>query len=146
MVTLTVWKCFIVIVGSPCWRGGSSLLAEQFYLVWYFKSLPTNQADELLLPHDQNLLLLGPGLWGGCVRTRRCVKQERVNRKGHLLWSQKCFRSMYSVSFNIHRHDDGGSTHLWNVGLLQRDYTSQHSRRLYSSCSPPLEREISHVS
>jgi hypothetical protein len=23
----------------------------------------------------------------------------------------------------IHRIDDGGSTHLWNVGLLQQDYT-----------------------
>jgi hypothetical protein len=26
--------------------------------------------------------------------------------------------------------DNGGSTHPWNVGLLQRDYNAQHSRRL----------------
>jgi hypothetical protein len=30
----------------------------------------------------------------------------------------------------IHRPDDGGSTHLWNVGLLQRDYTALHPTRL----------------
>jgi hypothetical protein len=29
--------------------------------------------------------------------------------------------------------DDGGSTHLRNVGLLQRDYTALHPRRLYTS-------------
>jgi hypothetical protein len=29
--------------------------------------------------------------------------------------------------------DDGGSTHFWNVGVLQRGYTAQHPRRLYSS-------------
>jgi hypothetical protein len=26
--------------------------------------------------------------------------------------------------------DDGGSTHLWNVGQLQCDYTALHPRRL----------------
>jgi hypothetical protein len=30
----------------------------------------------------------------------------------------------------IHRSDDGGSTHLWNVGLLQRDYTTLYPRQL----------------
>jgi hypothetical protein len=30
----------------------------------------------------------------------------------------------------IHRPFDGGSTHLWNVGPLQRDYTMLHPRRL----------------
>jgi hypothetical protein len=28
------------------------------------------------------------------------------------------------------RPDDGGSTHLWNIGQLQRDYTALHSRSL----------------
>jgi hypothetical protein len=28
--------------------------------------------------------------------------------------------------------DDGGSTHLRNVGLLQQDYTALHPRRLYN--------------
>jgi hypothetical protein len=32
-----------------------------------------------------------------------------------------------------HRPDDGGSTHLRNVGLLKRDYTALHLRRLQSS-------------
>jgi hypothetical protein len=35
----------------------------------------------------------------------------------------------------------GGSTHLWNVGQLQRDYTALHSRRL-TSYSPPWEPDI----
>jgi hypothetical protein len=29
--------------------------------------------------------------------------------------------------------DDGGSSHIWNVGLLQRDYTALHPGRLSSS-------------
>jgi hypothetical protein len=28
------------------------------------------------------------------------------------------------------RADDGGSTHLWNVGQPQRDYTALHPKRL----------------
>jgi hypothetical protein len=43
-----------------------------------------------------------------------------------------------------HRPNDGGSKHLWNVGLLQRDYTALYPRRLSSSYSPPWEPEISH--
>jgi len=27
-------------------------------------------------------------------------------------------------AYFLHQGDDGGSTHLWNVGLLQRDYTA----------------------
>jgi hypothetical protein len=30
----------------------------------------------------------------------------------------------------IARPDEEGSAHLWNVGLLQRDYTALYSRRL----------------
>jgi hypothetical protein len=30
----------------------------------------------------------------------------------------------------IYDPDDGGSTHLWNVGLLQQDYTAKYPRRL----------------
>jgi hypothetical protein len=37
--------------------------------------------------------------------------------------------------------NDGGSTHLWNVGLL-RDCTALYPRRLSSSCLPPWEPEI----
>jgi len=33
----------------------------------------------------------------------------------------------------IHRPVDGGSTHLWNVGLLQRDYSALYARRLWSN-------------
>jgi hypothetical protein len=30
-----------------------------------------------------------------------------------------------------HCPDDGGSTHLWNVSLIRRDYTALYPRRLY---------------
>jgi hypothetical protein len=36
-----------------------------------------------------------------------------------------------------------GSTHVWNVGLLKRDYMALYLRRLLSSYSPPWESEIS---
>jgi hypothetical protein len=40
--------------------------------------------------------------------------------------------------------DDGGSTHLWNVGL-QSFYKAVHPRRqFWTSYSPPWELEISH--
>jgi hypothetical protein len=40
-------------------------------------------------------------------------------------------------------HDDGGSKHLWNVGLVQLDYTALYTRRLSSSYWPPWEPELS---
>jgi hypothetical protein len=43
----------------------------------------------------------------------------------------------------IHHLDDGGSTHLWNVGMLQRDCTALYHRRLSYSYSPPRELKIS---
>jgi hypothetical protein len=41
--------------------------------------------------------------------------------------------------------DCGGSKHLWNVGMLQRDYTALYPWRLLSSYSPPRKPEISHL-
>jgi hypothetical protein len=38
-----------------------------------------------------------------------------------------------------------GSTHLWNVGLLQREYTALYPRWISSSYSLPWGPEISHV-
>jgi len=37
------------------------------------------------------------------------------------------FRGAYCLH---HQGDDGGSTHLWNVGQLQLYYTALHPRRL----------------
>jgi hypothetical protein len=40
----------------------------------------------------------------------------------------------FGGSYCLHRPDDGGSTHLWNVCLLLRDCVASHSRRpSYSS-------------
>jgi hypothetical protein len=50
----------------------------------------------------------------------------------------------FEVAYCLHHQgDNGGSTYLWNVGLL-RDYTALHPRRLKSSYSQPWEHEISH--
>jgi hypothetical protein len=38
------------------------------------------------------------------------------------------------------RPDDGGSTHLWNVVLLHRNYTELYSRKLSSSYSPQMSQ------
>jgi hypothetical protein len=48
------------------------------------------------------------------------------------------FRDAYC----LHQPDEG-STHLWNVGILQRDYTALYPTRLYSY-SPPWEPEVSY--
>jgi hypothetical protein len=40
------------------------------------------------------------------------------------------FRAAYCF---LPQGDDGGKTHLWNVGLLKRDYTALYQRRLSSS-------------
>jgi hypothetical protein len=47
-------------------------------------------------------------------------------------------------SSGTHRPDDGGSTHLWNVGRHRFDYRAVYPRRLWTSYSPPWEPEISH--
>jgi hypothetical protein len=45
----------------------------------------------------------------------------------------------------LHRPDDAGSAHIWNVGPFQRDYTALYSRRLSSLHSPLWESEISQI-
>jgi hypothetical protein len=56
------------------------------------------------------------------------------------------FRDVYWLHYQGNeRPDDGGSTHLWNVGLLRRDYAALYPIRLSSSYSPSREPEISHV-
>jgi hypothetical protein len=44
----------------------------------------------------------------------------------------------------IHRPYDRGSTHLWNVGVLQRDYTVLYPRKLVSSYLSAWEPDISY--
>jgi hypothetical protein len=42
-----------------------------------------------------------------------------------------------------HQGDDGGSMHLWTVGLLQRNYTKPCPRRHSTTYSPQWESQIS---
>jgi hypothetical protein len=60
-------------------------------------------------------------------------------RSTWLLYNQLPFRARLT-----HRPDDGGSTHLWNVGRHRFDYTAVYPRRLWISYSLPWEPEISH--
>jgi hypothetical protein len=49
------------------------------------------------------------------------------------------------ISAMSHRRDDGGSTHLWNVGLLPRDYTVLNPRKLSLPITNIWRFEISSV-
>jgi hypothetical protein len=51
------------------------------------------------------------------------------------------FRDVYC--FHHHRPGDWGSTHLWNISLLQWDYILLYPRRPSSSYLCPSEPEIS---
>jgi hypothetical protein len=52
------------------------------------------------------------------------------------------FRGAYC----LHRHPDVGiSTQTWNVGLLQRNYTSLYPRKVSSPYSPPWQSEVSRL-
>jgi hypothetical protein len=76
----------------------------------------------------------------GCAAVSSQQNFLTVWWKFHLvLHFQQTFRARL-----IHRPEDGGSMHLWNVGILQRDYRTLYPRKLSSSYSPPWEPEISH--
>jgi hypothetical protein len=49
--------------------------------------------------------------------SRLCIAPYNLTEVG------RRFRGAYCRVRCIHRPDDGGSTHLWNVGLLQQGYT-----------------------
>jgi hypothetical protein len=52
----------------------------------------------------------------------------------------------FSNASCLHHQGGDSSTHLWNVGILQRDYTALYPRRLSSSYSPPWEPNILQIS
>jgi hypothetical protein len=52
-------------------------------------------------------------------------------------------RRFRAADSHHHHPGKGCCTHLWNVGLLHRDYTALYHRRLSSSYSPPWEPDIS---
>jgi hypothetical protein len=121
---------------------------------------------------DQTLghyLMVSPGVVvsGGdlCLWVAKTVGHHCFNVISNLLktWFNLKFRVFFDVApcshvevdrrfrgaYCLHHQgddgpDDGGSTHLWNVGPLQRNYTALHSRRLYTSYPPLWEPEISH--
>jgi hypothetical protein len=56
------------------------------------------------------------------------------------LYLQLTFRSRL-----VHLPDYWGSTHFWNVGLIQRDYTALYPRKLSPSHLPPWKPTLSHI-
>jgi hypothetical protein len=50
-----------------------------------------------------------------------------------LVGEDRRFRGAYCSNHYVDHLDDAGSTHVWNVGLLQRDNTMLYPRRLSSS-------------
>jgi hypothetical protein len=82
-------------------------------------------------------------------RSFSCVVQNtstyKLNYSPHLFLITYQISCVFTIIRVIIQHpDDTGSTHLWNVGLLQQDYTALHPRRLLSSYLPPWEPQISH--
>jgi hypothetical protein len=82
-----------------------------------------------------------------------CIRKVSVNG---IIIKMRTFLDIVSCYHGVYRHFrcvlppssghhpiDGGSTYLWNVGLL-RDYTALYPRKLSSSYSLPWELEISH--
>jgi hypothetical protein len=61
-----------------------------------------------------------------------------------LVWVRWRLRGTYCFHHKVMKPGHGGSTHLWNVGLLQWKYTALYLRKLSSSYWPPSEPEISH--
>jgi hypothetical protein len=64
------------------------------------------------------------------------------------IWQSSRFAKAWSqvvgfVLLRIRHPENGGSTHLRNFCLLQRDYKAQYPRRLSSSYSLPWEPQIS---
>jgi hypothetical protein len=64
------------------------------------------------------LLRSSPWWWTQCVRLER-------RPTTFIALIMVTVRTLETSVCYIHRPDDGGSSHLWNVGLLQRVYTAQ---------------------
>jgi hypothetical protein len=104
-------------------------------------------------PITRSLGGLSPGIVKATVLLKWGVQETHIPSKPWVAWLfehpvapsslvgvTRRFRGAYCPH---HHPDDGGSTHLWNVGLLLRDYTALYLRRLLSSYSPPWRPEIS---
>jgi hypothetical protein len=63
-----------------------------------------------------------------------------------LVEADRCFRGTYQLHYQRDHPEDGGGTHICNVGLLLQDYTASNSKRLLSSYSQTWEPEILHDS
>jgi hypothetical protein len=64
----------------------------------------------------------------------RSTQQRLWRKKKQLFWGN--VSTTYGTKA-YYRPDDGGSVHLWNVGLLQQNYTALCPRRLSFPYSPP---------
>jgi hypothetical protein len=54
-----------------------------------------------------------------------------INGRAPAVWFIKVsYTSTGFMNALIYRHNDGGSTHLWHVDLLQQEYTVPYPKRL----------------
>jgi len=64
-----------------------------------------------------------------------------------LVEGHRRFRGAYRLCYHgdhRRRHDDGGSTRLGNVGLLQRDYTAPYHVRRRENVNSRLFKVVQH--
>jgi hypothetical protein len=81
-----------------------------------------------------------------------CGTQKFITLKFSLLGCTDVFSILCRLTFQTcmlpsssgHHRDDGGSTHLWNVGRYRIENTAVHPRRLWTLYLPPWEYEIVH--
>jgi hypothetical protein len=110
-----------------------SLYAQQCFFVPFFLYCL------YLVTQPTTTMLVSTGLFDA-------VWWMKVDHRNWVLWDvapcshvevDRRFRGAYCFH---HRRDDGGSTQLWNVRPLKRDYSR---RRVQTSYSPQWEPEIS---
>jgi hypothetical protein len=94
--------------------------------------------DRHLLTRRRENLKSRSSLWWW--RQYSPLKRRSISTELHGATSQKTVIFILAAVRN--RSDDGGSTHLWNVGQFLPDYTAQHPRRRPSSYSLPWESKI----
>jgi hypothetical protein len=76
--------------------------------------------------------------WLGCIKRVKFQVLMAASMNIRAFWDIGPWPTFQRCLHRIHRPDDEVSTHLWNVGVLHRDYTAQYSRRLQSSYLKPV--------
>jgi hypothetical protein len=133
---------------SYLWQDQFCLAIISFWSLVFRDVLPCSQTDvdrhlrgACCLHHQGDEWVLREKIAGYTYRSpvdRPPIPHWSAQSTG-LLYNQLSFLTRLTI-----RHDDGGSTHLWNVGRHLFDYTAVHPWRLWTSYLAPWELEISY--